>query len=155
MPTTTYSTLTLPDQLAASLVEWFDAHRPTGFPTAAVLPCVAAVRGGVASLPVLVVGASAFEPHPAMTDSGDVTVAFDLLTPWGTTDEAAANDANHRAWAALARTAFAGLTMGPGPLKFMWIHNHEDAGREQTPQDTHAMTRLSRTFTVSLGPEVV
>lgn len=150
---TVYSTLAIADQLVASLCAWFDANRPTGFPLATALPCVSAAAGQESALPCLVVSVDGQELVPDMTNTGLFTVSFGLLTPWGEEADHATTDAAHATYAGLVATALAGITAKPGPLRFIYLHDHEDAGREHIPQPTHALTKFSRQMVASLGSE--
>jgi len=147
------STLAVADQLVASLVAWFDANRPSGFPTSTALPCVAAVGAQESALPCLVVSVDGQELVVDMTNTGIFTVSFSLLTPWGEEADHATTDSTHATYAGLVATALAGITAKPGPLRFIYLHDHEDAGREHIPQPTHSLTKFTRQFVASLGSE--
>ena len=156
MPAPVYSDLTLPDQLLASVLAWFDAHRATGLPTAADLPARVSATGAVAELPCIVFGISDLEMYPRMTSSGMGMLYADLLTPWETDDDAGATDEEHREHADLVRATLAGLSasLRPGPLSYIYLQAWELHGKELRPAETHAQSRLLWRFVASLGGEV-
>jgi hypothetical protein len=153
----TLPTLSIGDQLVASLVTWLNTEGDDDWPTSAELEAVVNVRGAARLIPCIAVGHQGMEEILPMRGTWQVEVAFDLITELGAMEpesEMADRETEHRRWSEMLTARLAAMTVGPGPLAHIWVHGRFLGGREHQPDGGGlCVTRQNVRFIVTLTSE--
>jgi hypothetical protein len=150
-------TLSIGDQLVASLVEWLNTAGDSDWPTAGELEATVNVRGALRLIPSIAVGFQGMEEILPMRGTWSIDVAFDLVTELGAAEpesEMADRETEHRRWSEMLTARLAAMTVQPGPLRFIFIHGRFLGGREHQPDGGGlCITRQNVRFIVTLASE--